>query len=331
MKKKELFFMCIFMICFLTCATVMTGDYLCKYLELKREDSRYFVEESVELEVSMAEEERNEQDVEKQRSDGMQSGNEQRMVQLDVKDEQTKEINIIESDCEREEQLCPSGVQNTKSETVPVVDAKENNVEEYQEAETVGYEYFEDALFIGDSRTVGLMEYGNIGNATFFADSGMSVFELDKKKISIPSEGKMGFDEVLTRKEYGKIYLMLGINELGYRFENIQERYKETVERIKESQGNAIIYLCANMHVTEEQSQKDEIYNNQNVNRVNEMISGLADNERIFYIDVNERFDDESGSLSTEYSSDSFHVYGKYYMDWVDWLCTKVVKKPEKS
>ena len=300
MKKKELFFMCIFMICFLTCATVMTGDYLCKYLELKREDSRHFVEESVELEVSMAEEERNEQDVEKQRSDGMQSGNEQRMVQLDVKDEQTK------------------------SETVPVVDAKENNVEEYQEAETVGYEYFEDALFIGDSRTVGLMEYGNIGNATFFADSGMSVFELDKKKISIPSEGKMGFDEVLTRKEYGKIYLMLGINELGYRFENIQERYKETVERIKESQGNAIIYLCANMHVTEEQSQKDEIYNNQNVNRVNEMISGLADNERIFYIDVNERFDDESGSLSTEYSSDSFHVYGKYYMDWVDWLCTKV-------
>ena len=307
MKKKELFFMCIFMICFLTCATVMTGDYLCKYLELKREDSRHFVEESVELEVSMAGEERNEQDVEKQRSDGMQSGNEQRMVQLDVKDEQTK------------------------SETVPVVDAKENNVEEYQEAETVGYEYFEDALFIGDSRTVGLMEYGNIGNATFFADSGMSVFELDKKKISIPSEGKMGFDEVLTRKEYGKIYLMLGINELGYRFENIQERYKETVERIKESQGNAIIYLCANMHVTEEQSQKDEIYNNQNVNRVNEMISGLADNERIFYIDVNERFDDESGSLSTEYSSDSFHVYGKYYMDWVDWLCTKVVKKPEKS
>ena len=257
MKKKELFFMCIFMICFLTCATVMTGDYLCKYLELKREDSRHFVEESVELEVSMAEEERNEQDVEKQRSDGMQSGNEQRMVQLDVKDEQTK------------------------SETVPVVDAKENNVEEYQEAETVGYEYFEDALFIGDSRTVGLMEYGNIGNATFFADSGMSVFELDKKKISIPSEGKMGFDEVLTRKEYG-IYLMLGINELGYPFENIQERYKETVERIKESQGNAIIYLCANMHVTEEQSQKDEIYNNQNVNRVNEMISGLADNERIF-------------------------------------------------
>ena len=92
---------------------------------------------------------------------------------------------------------------------------------------------------------------------------------------------------------------MLGINELGYRFENIQKKYEETVEKIKESQGNAIIYLCANMHVTEEQSQKDEIYNNANVNKVNEMICGLADNETVFYIDVNELFDDENRSLST--------------------------------
>ena len=155
----------------------------------------------------------------------------------------------------------------------------------------------------------------------------MSVFDLEKKKVSIPDEGKVSFDELLNEREYGKIYLMLGINELGYRFENIQKKYEETVEKIKESQGNAIIYLCANMHVTEEQSQKDEIYNNANVNKVNEMICGLADNETVFYIDVIELFDDENGSLSTNYSSDSFHVYGKYYMDWVDWLCTKTIKK----
>lgn len=26
------------------------------------------------------------------------------------------------------------------------------------------------------------------------------------------------------------------------------------------------------------------------------------------------------GNLSEEYSSDSFHVYGKYYMDWAEWI-----------
>lgn len=223
-----------------------------------------------------------------------------------------------------------SDVHEEEKENIVGEISSEDFAEQSSEEETIfevaGYEYFADALFIGDSRTVGLMEYGNIENAMFFADSGMSVFALEKKKVSIPNEGKVSFDELLNDRQYGKIYLMLGINELGYRFENIQKKYKETVEKIKECQENAIIYLCANMHVTEEQSQKDEIYNNANVNKVNEMIRGLADNETTFYIDVNGLFDDENGNLSTEYSSDSFHVYGKYYIEWANWLCTMAVK-----
>lgn len=35
---------------------------------------------------------------------------------------------------------------------------------------------FTNVLFIGDSRTAGLSEYGDLGQAEVFADSGMSVF-----------------------------------------------------------------------------------------------------------------------------------------------------------
>ena len=35
---------------------------------------------------------------------------------------------------------------------------------------TVDASYFDDALFIGDSRTVGIAEYGSLKNATYFAD-----------------------------------------------------------------------------------------------------------------------------------------------------------------
>lgn len=278
MKKKELFFVCIFMVCFLSCATFLAGDYLSRYVDSEEQSQPPYSET------------------------------------FPVSDAEADKEDAPETEPEKEWDKEQATETEGKQEMEPV-------------QEPVGREYFVDALFIGDSRTVGLMEYGNIDGATFFADSGMSVFKLDKKKVYLSSEGKLGFEEVLTRKEYGKVYLMLGINELGYRFEILQEKYKETVERIQKRQGNAIIYLCANMHVTEEQSQKDEIYNNQNINRVNKMISSLADNERIFYIDVNEKFDDKNGSLSTEYASDSFHVYGKYYMDWVDWLCTSAVSQ----
>lgn len=203
----------------------------------------------------------------------------------------------------------------------------ENGTEQGTEtdSEPVGYEYFSDALFIGDSRTVGLKEYGGIESADFFADFGMSVFKLEKSKIAVGNGQKKSFNEVLSGKKYGKIYLMLGINELGYQFDSIEKKYTEILERIREKQPDAVIYLCANMHVTEEHSRKDDIYNNENINRVNAMISKRASDKMTVYLDVNELFDDEAGALKKEYSGDSFHVYGKYYKDWTDWLCTKVV------
>lgn len=208
---------------------------------------------------------------------------------------------------------------STESSTEEIVEKPKTFV-------TVDRSYFDDALFVGDSRMVGIMEYGGLEQATFFADSGMSAYGLELKKIAVPGIGKLTFEELLEQKQFRKIYLMLGFNELGYRFDAAAQKYMDTVAKIRDRQPDAILYLCANMHVTKEQSDKEEIYNNANVDRMNEMISGLADGENIFYIDVNELFDDDTGSLAKEYSSDAFHVYGRYYVDWVDWLCTKAIE-----
>lgn len=258
---------------------------------------------------------------------------------LDSEDKTTKESETFYTEGNKEEVQDFVAQNHKEQERIP--EEITENTEEVEVIDTisanswseepVGKEYFADALFIGDSRTVGLKEYGDLKGAAFFAESGMSVFDLWKKKLPVFSEGKNSFEEVLSTRKYGKIYLMLGINELGYEFENIQTKYQETLEKIQEIQEEAIIYLCANMHITQEHSMKDEIYNNENVNRINEMICGLADNKTTFYLDVNKVFDDETGSLSTEYASDSFHVYGKYYIKWVEWLCTKTVQSRTSS
>ena len=151
----------------------------------------------------------------------------------------------------------------------------------------------------------------------------MSVFKLEQKALTVPGMGKLTFDEVLTARQYGKIYLMLGLNELGYKFEAVEEKYGEIVAKIRENQSEAVIYLCANLHVTAKQSQKDSVFNNANVDRVNGMIKGLTDGKHCIFLDANEIFDDENGGLRADYSSDAFHIYAKHYMEWVDWLCTK--------
>lgn len=210
---------------------------------------------------------------------------------------------------------------SVKQETETKQDTETVKKKEFQ---TVGYDYFEDALLIGDSRMEGIKEYGGLENTDFFAHSGMSVFSIGERKLTVHGE-KMTFAEVLEHKQYKKVYFMIGINELGYQFDLVEKKYAQRVEQIKEAQPNAIIYLCANLHVTKEQSDKDSIYNNENVNRLNTMVKALTDGERVIYLDINELFDDEDGALSKEYSADSFHVMGKYYEAWVDWLCTKAI------
>lgn len=186
--------------------------------------------------------------------------------------------------------------------------------------------WFDDALFIGDSRTVGLHEYGNLGNAEVLADSGMSVYKLFKKEFSWSSGEKGTLEELLSERQFGKIYLMLGINELGYSFHTTVTRYTEMVERIQNLQPDALIFLQANLHISKEKSETSPVYNNESIDRFNEAVKELADDESRFYLDVNEMFDDEEGNLAAEYTADDIHVLAKYYRGWVEWILKHAVK-----
>lgn len=192
---------------------------------------------------------------------------------------------------------------------------------------TVSNEYFDDALFIGDSRTVGLSEYAPYKGATYFATVGMSAHNVMSTKVSIPSMGKLTLTQLLKSRSFGKVYIMLGINELGYKFDSIISKYRELLKTITEMQPDAIIYIQANLHVTKAKSDEDNIINNKSIDILNESLSELADWEKIFYIDVNEVFDDGNGNLDSCYTSDNAHILGKYYAQWGQWLCTKAIQK----
>ncbi len=192
---------------------------------------------------------------------------------------------------------------------------------------TVSNEYFDDALFIGDSRTVGLSEYAPFKGATYFANVGMSAHNAMSTKVSVPSMGKLTLNQLLRSKSFGKVYIMLGINELGYKFDSIMSKYTEVLETVKQLQPDAIIYIEANLHVTKVKSDGDKIINNQSIDNLNKSLSELADGKNIFYIDINEKFDDGNGNLDNSYTSDNAHILGKYYAEWGQWICTKAIQK----
>ena len=180
---------------------------------------------------------------------------------------------------------------------------------------------FANALFIGDSRTVGIAKYSGITEADFFATTGMDVYSVfTHEAITGTWEKGTLLEDVLQAKQYDRIYIMLGINELGYNFKHTVETYQSVLDRLRELQPEAYLIIEANLQVSKKRSDTDKVINRDTIQRMNEAQSALADGETIFYIDVNPLFCDEDGYLDASLSVDGTHPYGKYYALWADWL-----------
>lgn len=184
--------------------------------------------------------------------------------------------------------------------------------------------YFDDAVFIGDSRTVGLRDYGGLDKATFYATVGLNIYDMWTEKFCEVNGEKLTLEEALTRQQFKKVYFQIGINEMGRgNLDSFMQEYTQSVQKFKELQPDAVIYVQGIMHVTKEKSDSDKIFNNQGITERNERIARLADNQTVFYIDMNEVVCDESGNLRDDLTFDDLHLFGSKYGIWVDFLKTK--------
>ena len=96
--------------------------------------------------------------------------------------------------------------------------------------------------------------------------------------------------------------------------------YEDSVEKFRELQPDAVIFVQGIMKVAKEKSDKDPIFNNVGIEQRNERIAALADGKNIFYLDMNEVVCDEGGNLKNSLTFDDIHLYGSKYGIWVDYL-----------
>lgn len=195
--------------------------------------------------------------------------------------------------------------------------------DEMRTFESVENDYFNDALFIGDSRTDGLCRYGGAGEvANFFALESVTIYnvfdiEIPYHKFDSDEEETTNLEQVLVDNKFKKIYLAPGLNELGVPdTSSFRQEYINVIERIRELQPDAIIYIEGIIHVNYDRSTSDEVYNNKIIVQRNEAISKLANGYDIFYIDPNEALCDKDGNLKYEYTNDGVHLTATYYSLW---------------
>ena len=186
------------------------------------------------------------------------------------------------------------------------------------EYQTVTIDYFDDALFVGDSRVVGLKKYTELAeHADFLCETSLTI----GKMLTSDYKGMGTLEQNLSKKQYGKIYIMVGVNELGVgTTEDFLDEYISAIDRIRELEPDAKIIIQAIMNIDKERSTTDKVFNNSNILGRNNALATLADNERIFYIDVNEVVTDEEGFLRDDLRGDHLHLKGVSNEVWVDFL-----------
>lgn len=202
--------------------------------------------------------------------------------------------------------------------TAPVITKTPDTTQKPQSDE----EYFSDTLFLGDSRTVGFYLYARIPGATYFARTSMNVYNVFDDKVSETKDtSSYNLSELLAERKFGKIYILLGINEIGYSHNSVVKNYSSVIEYIKQYQPEAKIIIQSNMHVTKKKSESNpSTFANSRIDELNRRLAALADNKKIFYLGFEEIFDDESGAMSPDYSGDGVHLYAKCYKLWREWI-----------
>ena len=208
------------------------------------------------------------------------------------------------------------------------------------ETAAVEDDWFSDAVFIGDSRTDGLRLYSGIRGADFLAYKSLMIFhvvgndKVDRKAVPLNGVGdKKTVLEWLDEKRYAKVYLMFGVNELGYGDDAaFTDAFSRTVDEIRARQPEAVVYIQSLVPIEPEKAYKTNPaawLNNDNVARYNELLRQVCADKGVVYVDVAAALTDEGGGLPPEGTTDGIHFTRSWYEKWYAYLKTHTVDPAE--
>ena len=197
------------------------------------------------------------------------------------------------------------------------------------ESEAVEDTYFEDAVFLGDSRTEGFHLYSGLKAGTCLYGVGATVESVFTKK-AWPAGEREGVPllDALAEIECGKVYLMLGINELGWsKKETFYDQYAKVVDRVRQDHPDAQVILQTIPPVSAEQDAKGSYVNNERIGVYNGVIRALAEEKECALVDVAEALTGEDGCLPRNLTFEGIHLNTAGCRVWLEYLRTHGVEQ----
>lgn len=194
-------------------------------------------------------------------------------------------------------------------------------------SKAVGTDFFNDALFIGNSRTRGFITYVGLSKATTYAYVGLMVNTVFTENIV--NDGGSSITVMDAARKYtnwNKVYIMLGTNEIGWQNNDyFVQKYGEIIDELRKIKPNAEIYIQSILPVGIEHGDDDIYYNMPKINTYNPLLQKLAEEKKVYYVNVSEIMLGSNGFLYADASNDGVHINKAYCEKWLEYLKTHTI------
>lgn len=206
-------------------------------------------------------------------------------------------------------------------------------------------EYFSDAVFVGNSLVVGLQKSGLVP-ADFYANIGLSVRQFFEKPFLPSPDGETTSNgspvlvtaaEALARDDsFRKVYLMFGINELGWTdIDTFISYYETIIDTILTIRPDAVIYVQAILPINETVYSATEgaadYYTNDRIALFNMEIAVMAARKQVVFLTPGEAVMGEDGQLAANATSDGIHLSASYLGRWKTYLAEHTAEDVDLS
>lgn len=224
----------------------------------------------------------------------------------------TENVIIVKKDDEENVKNMPVNENTVKDEK------KESRVENINSNRKFG----KNVAFIGDSRTQAFLLYTGLKDITDYTNVGLMVDTAISKKFVKNEDGeRITILQDLKNKDINTIYIMLGINELGWVYSSIFiQKYEELIDEIRKIKPDVEIIVQSIIPVTKIKSDNNKTYNNNRIKEYNKLIKDMTQRKNVKYIDLVPELSDSNGYLPNEASVDGIHLTKKYCLKWLECL-----------
>ena len=227
-----------------------------------------------------------------------------------------------------------------KQTVVVATDEKENDEGETPSDITLGsvleassavtYDYFSDAVFAGDSLTIGLKLFGPYSDITTVAYTGINTkTAMEEEFYQTPDGQTLTMADAINYFHPRKIYLMLGCNGINWATpEWLIDYYDQLTDMIEAKNPDSYIIIESIFATTASKAATNSYLDIANIRRFNDLAKDMALRKGYYFLDSYSAVcNSADGYLPDSMAAnDGTHLVNSGYSAWFNYICTHTIK-----